>query len=248
MRRFTAIILAFLPPTFFAAQGASRNRTNAPPQAAKPATGAADVLNVPEETAFLATLTSNLIPSESKPDDPVEAQATQDVKRGKEVLLKKGSSLLGHVKLVEVSPSEKPETLVGIVFDGVKMQKTGKQLTLHLIIQALAPEADLSSNNSLADATGTGLTSATRAASVSGHASTIRGSVNSLTKESTGVYEFAGVRLGDRLTPTGHVTILAFSKANVLMKKGTQLVMKVVSRRELPARPVTNTLNYSRDQ
>lgn len=229
MKRFTALIFASLPTIFCAAQGASWNRTNASAQATTPAAGAADSLKVPEETAFLAKLTSNLIPSRCKPDDLVEAQTTQDVKRGKEVLLKKGSSLLGHVKLVEASPSEKPETLVGIVFDGVKTQKTGQQFTLHLIMQALAPEADIDSNNSLADATGTGLTSATRAASVSGHAGTTRGSVNRLTPESKGVYEFAGVRLGDRVTATGHVTILAFSSAEVLMKKGTQLVMKVVN-------------------
>lgn len=229
MKRLMALIFASLPMIFCTSQGASQDRTNAPPQATTPATGAADLLDVPEETAFLAKLTSNLIPSRCKPDDLVEAQTTQDVKRGKEVLLKKGSSLLGHVKLVEVSPSEKPETLVGIVFDGVKLQKTGQQFTVHLIIQALAPESDLDNNNSLAEPTGTGLTSATRAASVSGHASTTRGGVNRLTTESKGVYEFAGVRLGDRVTATGHVTILAFSNADVLMKKETQLVMRVVN-------------------
>jgi len=229
MKRFTALIFLSLPTIFCTAQGASWNRANASAQAGAPRTGAADLLNVPEETAFLGKLTSNLIPSQCKPDDLVEAQTTQDLKRGREVLLKKGSSLLGHVKLVEVSPSEKPETLVGIVFDGVKMQKTGQQFSLHLIVQALAPESDMDSNNSLADATGTGLTSATRAASVSGHAGTTRGNVNQLTTESKGVYEFAGVRLGDRATATGHVTILAFSNANVLMKKGTQLVMRVVN-------------------
>ena len=228
MKRFTALIFASLLTIFCTEQGASWDRTNPPRQATTPATGAADLLNVPEETAFLAKLTSNLIPSRCKPDDLVEAQTTQDVKRGKEVLLKKSSNLLGHVKLVEVSPSEKPETLVGIVFDGVKLQKTGQQFTLHLVMQALAPESDLDSNNSLAGA-GTGLTSATRAASVSGHASTTRGGVNRLTTESKGVYEFAGVRLGDRVTATGHVTILAFSNADVLMKKGTQLVMRVVN-------------------
>ena len=226
MKRFTALIFAYLPTIVCTAQGASWNQRKASAQATAPATGAADV---PEETAFLAKLTSNLIPSQSKPDDLVEAQTTQDVKRGKEVLLKKGSSLLGHVKLVEVSASEKSETLVGIVFDGVKMQKTGQQFSLHLIVQALAPESDLDSNNSLADATGTGLRPATRAASVSGHASTTRGSVNRLTTESKGVYEFVGVRLGERVTTTGHVTILSFANANVLMKKGTQLLLRVVN-------------------
>lgn len=230
MKRCAALILAALVPAIpCAAQATSENQTSTQAQANTPASAVANLLNVPEETAFLAKLTTNLSPSQCKPGDPVEAQATQDIKHGKEVLVKKGSSLLGHISLAQASSSEKPETLIGIVFDGLKVQKTGEQFSLHLIVQALAPESDLDTNNSLADASGTGLTSATRAASVSGHASTVRGSISGLSTDSKGVYEFAGVRLGDRMTATGHVTILAFSNANVVMKKGTQLVMRVVN-------------------
>ena len=124
--------------------------------------------------------------------------------------------------------AEKPELTVGVVFDGVKMQKTGQQFSLHLIIQALAPEANVESNKSLADETGTGVQSATRHASVSGHASTVSGDVNPLTTGSTGIYDLSGVRLGDQVTASGHVTILAFSRADIRLKKGSQLVMRVV--------------------
>jgi hypothetical protein len=173
-------------------------------------------------------LVTILDPRQTKPGDPVEAEAKQDIKQGKQVLLKKGYSLLGHVKTVQMPTTEKPEMVVGIVFDGAKMQKTGKQFSLHLVIQALAPEANVETNNSLADATGTGVQSATRHASVSGHASTISGDVNPLTTESKGIYDLSGLRLGEQITQTGRVTVLAFSHGDIRLKKGTQLVMRVV--------------------
>ena len=176
----------------------------------------------------MAKLSTNLSLSQCKPDDPVEAEAKQDIKRGKEVVLKKGSSLLGHVKAVQMPTAEKPEMVVGIVFDGVKMQKTGQQFSLHLIIQALAPEANVDNNGSLADATGTGVQSATRHASVSGHASTVSGDVNPLTTESKGIYDLSGLKLGEQITKTGHITVFAFSHNDTRLKKGAQLVMRVV--------------------
>ena len=224
---FLVVLLSALPCP---AQATSEIQTNTAAQATTATNPAADKLNIPEETVLLAKLTTNLIPSQCRPGDPVQAQITQDVKHGKEVLLKKGSTLLGVVSLVQTATAEKPETLIGIVFDSVKVQKTEHQFPLHLIIQAVAPESDIDTNNSLADGSGTGLTTATRSASVSGHASTIKGSVNALSTESKGVYDFVGVRLGDRVTSTGHATVLAFSNANVLLKKGAQLVMRVVDR------------------
>ena len=229
MRRYAGIFVAALGLVICAsAQSASASQSNSQTQAGTPANVAADALNVPLETAFVAKLSTNLDLGQCKAGDPVEAEAKQDIKSGKQVLVKKGSSLLGHVKAVQMPTSEKPEMVVGIVFDGVKMQKTGQQFSLHLIIQALAPEANVDTNNSLADATGTGVQSATRNATVSGHASTVRGDVNALTTESKGIYDLSGVRLGDQITQTGHITVLAFSHSDVHLKKGAQLVMKVV--------------------
>jgi hypothetical protein len=229
MKRNAGIFVATLALVVCAnAQSASTSQSTAQTQAGTPATAALAELNVPLETAFMAKLSTNLDLSQCKPGDPVEAEAKQDIKRGKEVVLKKGSSLLGHVKAVQMPMAEKPEMVVGIVFDGVKMQKTGQLFSLHLIIQALAPEANVESNKSLADETGTGVQSATRHASVSGHASTVSGEVNPLTTENKGIYDLTGLKLGDQITKTGHVTVLAFSHSDIRLKKGAQLVMRVV--------------------
>jgi hypothetical protein len=230
MTRYAGIFVVALALAISAsAKSTSRNQPSAQAQASTPATPAPEGLNVPLETAFMAKLSTNLSLSQCKPGDPVEAEVKQDIKRGKEVVLKKGSSLLGHVNTVQMPTAEKPEMVVGIVFDGAKMQKTGQQFSLHLIIQALAPESNVEGNSSLADATGTGVQSATRHASASGHASTVSGDVNPLTTESKGIYDLAGLKLGDQITQTGHVTVLAFSHSDIRLKKGTQLVMKVVT-------------------
>jgi hypothetical protein len=200
MARYAALVLAVLAlAASTSAQTTPANQSNAPVQANTPEAAAAEPLSVSVDTVFLAKLVRNLDPHQTKPGDPVEAEAKQDIKQGKQVLLKKGSSLLGHVKTVQMPTVEKQEMAVGIVFDGVIMQKTGVE-------------------------------SATRHASVSGHASTVTGDVNPLTIESKGIYDLSGVRLGDQISQTGHITVLAFSRGDIRLKKGTQLVMKVVAR------------------
>jgi hypothetical protein len=227
MARCASLVLAVLALAVSSANTASTHQSNPPVQANAPEAAAADSLGASLDTVFLAKLVTSLDPRQTKPGDPVEAEAKQDIKQGKQVLLKKGSSLLGHVKTVQMPTAEKPELALGIVFDGVKMQKTGQQFSLHLTIQALAPEANITNNDTLAD--GRGMDAATNNATVSGHSSTTKGNVNQLTAASTGIYDLSGVRLGDQVTQTGHVTVVAFSNGDVRLKKGVQLVMKVVA-------------------
>jgi hypothetical protein len=227
MRLYTLLFIAALPlAVYTSAQSASDKPSTSPAQAGAPENAVPESLSVPVDTAFLAKLGTNLVLRECKPGDPVEAEAKQDVKQSKQVLLKKGSTLLGHVKAVQTPTAEKPETVVGIVFDGAKMQKTGQQFSLHLIVQALAPEGEVTNNDSLAE--GRGIGGAMSTAKVSGHESTMKGNVNKLSVESKGIYDLSGIRLGDQVTGTGHITILA-SNGDFRLKKGTQLVMRVVN-------------------
>lgn len=228
MARFVGVCFVTLVATVSAwSQNQSENPSNAGAQANAPASAQNAALSIPVDTAFMAKLSTNLDLSQCKPGDSVEAEAKQDIKQGKEVVLKKGSSLLGRVKAVQMPTAEKPEKVVGIVFDGVKMQKTGQQYSLHLIVQALAPEANVTNNDTLSD--GRGMDAATNNATVSGHSTTMRGNVNQLTPASTGIYDLSGLKLGDQITQTGHVTVFAFSHSDIRLKKGAQLVMKVVA-------------------
>src|SRR3974390_95699 len=74
------------------------------------------VLSVPGDTTLLAKLNTNLDLSQSKAGDEVQAETTRDVKEGKDMLLKKGSILIGHVAFVEPASAKQTENTVGIVF------------------------------------------------------------------------------------------------------------------------------------
>ena len=182
-------------------------------------------LKVPIDTPFFAKLITPIVISQAKDDDTVEAQTMQDLKQGHELLLKKGSTLVGHILSVQPPTAEKPEYYVVILFDRVR-PKNGEEMRFNLVIQALAPESDMESR-SIAEATGVGMQGATRNAGVSGHSSATQGNINPLTVKSTGVYDVPGLQLGDRTSEGKHYTVLAASRKDVQLKKGTQLVMKV---------------------
>jgi hypothetical protein len=187
-----------------------------------PATAAINALDLPSDAVVFAKLNTNLDLLQAKPGDIVEAQTTEDVKHGKEALLRKGSTLLGHVSLVEATPSQ-PETMIGIVFDRVKT-KSGPDESLHLLIHALAPEAGEPSNSTIAE--GRGMPGATTAATVPGRVSAETPGSGRLTASSVGVSGFANMRLEIRKDSKGEATsIIVLSKGDVKLKKGAQLLL-----------------------
>jgi hypothetical protein len=183
-------------------------------------------LKVAADTSFFAKLSTSIVVTQLKPNDTLEAQTTQDIKQGHDVLLKKGSVLLGHVLSVQAPTGEKLQYVV-IAFNSVK-PKNGAEMQFNLIVQALAPESDRD-DSSLAESTGTSLQGATRTAGVTGHSSTSQSTINPLTLKSTGVIDIQGLQIGDKIADGKHYTVLAVSLKDVTLKKGTQLVMKVVA-------------------
>jgi hypothetical protein len=222
MKSFAYAVLGSLL-VLTAVQGLLARQASAPVQA----TPALDALKLPAGTAFLARLSTNLDGRQCKPGAPVEAEVKQDIKQGHDVLLKKGSVLLGYVAGVKVPTSGTPQLNVAIAFDSVRT-KDGKRFSLNVEIQALAPEADVTNNDTLAAGRGMGVTSSSDA-TVSGHATTLKGSINPLSVTSTGVYDLQGLELGDQTTNGAHYSTLTSSIGDFRLKKGAQLVMKVVS-------------------
>lgn len=216
---YAGIVLLLL---FSGSRSSSAGQTSAPAQT----TPALDALKLPSGTAFLARLSTNLDGRQCKPGDPVEAEVKQDIKQGHDALLKKGSTLLGHIAGVKVPSSDTPQLKVAVAFDSVKL-KDGKQFSLNLVIQALAPEAD-TNTSSLADFAGPVTTKSTSTAGVSGQNDTIRGNTKQLSPSSTGVYDLRGLALGDQTTNGTHYSTLT-SSTDFRLKKGTQLIMKVVT-------------------
>ena len=221
MKNFTVLFLAALLASVGARNLVAGQASNSAPPGASAAAGLTS-LNLPNGTAFVAKLSTDLAAKQCKVGDPVEAETKQDVKQGHDVVLKKGSTLLGHVAAVQPAGNE---LTVAIEFDSVRM-KDGKQFSLPLSIQALAPEADISNNSTLSS--GRGLDATVNSSAVKHQDSTLKGSTNQLDAKSTGVYDFPRMNLSDKNSNGTHYSLVTSSSGDFKLKKGTQLVMKVV--------------------
>jgi len=88
-------------------------------------------------TKIDTSLVNSLDAKKSKPGDRVEARTAQDVKQDGKVILKKGTSLVGHVSQAQARTKEQSQSQLGIVFDHAVL-KSGEEIPLTVIIQALA--------------------------------------------------------------------------------------------------------------
>ena len=166
-------------------------------------------LKIPRDTVLMTKLNTDLDLGQSKAGDEVQAETTEDVREGKEVLLKKGSIIVGHISFVEPAAPRQPDNMVGIQFDRVT-PKSGPEQSLHVIVPALAPHAQ-PANLTLGVA----------------HPQAV--SVDPLTTSSVGVSNLPGLRLGVRRTTGGQqTTVLAWTKGNIKLKKESQLLMVAV--------------------
>ena len=166
-------------------------------------------LKIPRDTVLMTKLNTDLDLGQSKAGDEVQAETTEDVREGKEVLLKKGSIIVGHISFVEPAAPRQPDNMVGIQFDRVT-PKSGPEQSLHVIVRALAPHAQ-PANLTLGVV----------------HPQAV--SVDPLTTSSVGVSNLPGLRLGVRRTTGGQqTTVLAWTKGNIKLKKESQLLMVAV--------------------
>jgi len=102
-----------------------------------------------EGTTVNAVLAKPLDSRKSKPGDPVEATAAQDVKSDGNVVIRKGSHLVGHVTEVKSKGKGEANSSLGIAFDHAVL-KNGQQVPMNSVVQALAA-AQTSSVTSLGD-------------------------------------------------------------------------------------------------
>ncbi len=103
-----------------------------------------------EENAFpanmpiLATLSKTIDAKKAKQGEPVTAKVEQDVLSQGNIILPRGSRLDGHVTVARArSKSEASE--LGIAWDKAVL-KSGKEIPVHAVIQALAPPPQMTSS------------------------------------------------------------------------------------------------------
>jgi hypothetical protein len=190
-------------------------QTSTPPTAAPPS------LNLPTGQGIIAKLDTDLDVSRNKPGDLVQAETTRELKVGRDVLLKKGSVLTGHVTQVQTYSNSSPSMIV-IVFDQVA-PKGGSPATLNIKIQALAP-APTVSTDSLQDGRGMAATQINSA--VAGADKSVGGG-GELMATSVGVYGMRGVSVASSVHDQKQYSAVQSNIGDVKLKKGAQLVFKV---------------------
>jgi uncharacterized cupredoxin-like copper-binding protein len=184
-------------------------------------TNPARSITVPSDTSVLGKLLTNLDAAQAKAGDAVDVQISEDIKSGHDVLVKKGSTLNGHVSSVQ----QGSKCVIGILFDRVTL-KNGDQFSLNLSIQALAPQSDVKSDSLM---TGRGMAQNTADATVTGHSGATSGSVDALDHKSTGVYAMPGVSLAIEIANGQRISLVVSTSGNIRLKKGAQLLMQAVS-------------------
>jgi len=90
-----------------------------------------------KDTAIQAQLTAALDAKKNKEGDRVAARTTEAVKQDGQVVLPKGTRLLGHVTEAKARAKGQTESALGIAFDRAIL-KNGQEMPLNVVVQAVA--------------------------------------------------------------------------------------------------------------
>ncbi len=192
------------------------------PQSNAPSNAAGRSLNIPSSMAIEAKLQTDLDASKNKPGDLVQADTVRDLKRGHDVLLKKGSRLIGNMVKVQTASGGAPSMIV-IAFEQVT-PAGGQPESLNALIAALAPAPTLQTD-SLQD--GRGMQQTSINAVVSGDKDL--GNGGELMATSVGVHGFRGMSLGSAVVGGKQYSTIQSTNGDVKIKKGAQVVFKTAA-------------------
>ena len=188
-------------------------------QSHAPSNAAGRSLNIPSSLGIEAKLQTDLDASKNKPGDLVQADTVRDLKRGHDMLLKKGSRLIGNIVKVQAASGGAPSMIV-IAFEQVT-PAGGQPESLNALIAALAPAPTLQTD-SLQDGRGMQQTSINSV--VSGDKDL--GNGGELMATSVGVHGFRGMSLGSVVVGGKQYSTIQSTNGEVKIKKGAQVVFK----------------------
>ena len=169
--------------------------------------------------------------------DTVDVEATENIKQGGEVRIRKGTTLNGHVTLVQRFAAADKPCIVAILFDKVTVS-AGEQLLLNASIQALASPIDVQSETLVSgrgmDQNAVDAEYSSMARPIENDSKAVRldasaGSPERISQKSVGTYGMPHVTLGYEKTSAGYISVVTSSANDLRLKKGTQLVMRVVA-------------------
>lgn len=97
--------------------------------------------SIPAGSVVEATLIKTIDAKKSKVGDEVVAKVTRDLKSGDNVVIAKGSKIVGKLTDVKAKSKQEPQSVITIGFDRTVL-KDGKEVPLNVTIQALAKPSD----------------------------------------------------------------------------------------------------------
>jgi len=118
-------------------------------------------------TTMNAALSRPVDAKKNKPGDPVMARTTQATKSDGQVVIPKGTQLVGHVTQAQARSKNQSQSDLGIVFDKAVL-KNGQEVPLNVTIQAVAAASSMASTAGTEDlglgggAAGSGMASGRR--------------------------------------------------------------------------------------
>ena len=198
------------------AQATSSTATSASAQAGQ------NSANVASGTTMNAQLTRPVDAKKNRPGDSVTAKTTENVKSDGQVVIPKGSRLVGHVTQAKARAKGESESALGIVFDKAIL-KNGQEVPLNAGIQALAASASAAAASvggddlSLAGSGGGSAAGSGRAAGgglVGGVASTAGGAVGTVTNTAANVGGAASGTVSSTLGAAGSASAGAVGGLN----------------------------------
>jgi hypothetical protein len=115
-----------------------------------------DSAALPVGATVRITLQKPLDSKKNKLGDPVIAKSAESVKANGHDVLPRGTKIIGRLTSVEAHSKEKPQAVLGVIFDRAIL-KDGREVPLRLAIQAVAPgQGTDAPNMSLTPATAAG--------------------------------------------------------------------------------------------
>ena len=209
----------------------------------------AQTVNPPPVSKLFAVLSKVLESRTATEGQEVVLKTLNDVLVNGEVVIPKGSKVLGHVSSVATKGKNEPESVLSIIIDKA-INTRGVEIPLQGIIAAVArPTESLSSDPTYgmlhsnepkmigaspgSSASAGGLPSSSKASSTAAVATAdIKGRIDEsslLNENSQGVAGYEGLSLSWRLNAPPPITVFANKRKNVKLEAGTQMLLRIAA-------------------
>jgi len=180
----------------------------------------------------VAELAKSVDAKKAKADDKIEARTTKDVLAHGEIVIPRGTKIIGHVTDARARTKQVPESMVEIAFDRIVL-KNGREIPLKATIQAVGAPMQTSAP-AISDLAGPNTAGGPRSApGMNERRSTIGNAFPGFLRPANlaqspgptrqGVVGMKGIALSN----TAQGSAISSTSENVHLSSGTQLVLRV---------------------